>query len=74
MHDIYAINEQRTVITFILVLEVGYEQQTSHDVRTFLGALDIYERIAIVVCPVAVQKQTSPPALREAPKHLNISP
>ena len=33
-YNIYAINEQRTVIIFALMLEAGYEQRTNHNVRT----------------------------------------
>ena len=39
-HTTHAINEQQTVITFALILEAGYEQRKSHNVRTPLGALD----------------------------------
>ena len=34
------IYEQRTVIMFALISGAGYEQRTSHNVRTLLGALD----------------------------------
>ena len=39
-HITYAINEQRTVMMFALLLEAGHERRTSHNVRTPLGALD----------------------------------
>ena len=38
-HITYAIQEQRTVIMFADMLEAGYEQWTSHNVRTPSGAL-----------------------------------
>ena len=38
-HITHAINEQRTMIMFALILEAFYEQRTSHNVRTLLGAL-----------------------------------
>ena len=38
-HITYAINEQRTVIMFALILEAFYEQRTSRNVHTLWGAL-----------------------------------
>ena len=40
-HITYAINEQRTVIMFALISKAGYEQRTSHNVRTLWDALAI---------------------------------
>ena len=37
-HITHAINEQRTAIMFALISEAGYEQRTSHNVRTLWGA------------------------------------
>ena len=38
-------NEQRTVIMFALIMEAGYEQRTTHNVRTLWGALNKHTRL-----------------------------
>ena len=52
--------EQPTVIMFSLTFEAGYEQRTSHNVRTPLGALDVYtwqRAISIVPKPAPYLEQ-----------------